>query len=63
MGKGVIYMTYGQMMTDLMKKFGVESREVLTFRLMWISYKSKGKVTYAQMKEYYEKIMRKTLDK
>lgn len=59
MGKGVIYMTYGQMMTNLMKKFGAESREVLTFRLMWISYKSKGKVTYEQMKEYYEKRMRK----
>ena len=52
-------MTYEQMMTDLMKKFGAESREVLIFSLMWISYKSKGKITYAQMKEYYEKIMRK----
>ena len=46
--------TYGQMMPNLIKKFGAESNEVLTFRFMWLSYKSKGKVTYKQMKEYYE---------
>ena len=52
-------MTYGQMMIDLISKFGVESYEVLLFRLMWISYKSKGKITYEQIKEYHKLKMRK----
>lgn len=47
-------LTYGQMMSNLLKKFGAESNEVLLFRLMWLSYKSRGKVTYRLMKEYYE---------
>lgn len=52
-------MTYGQMMIDLINKFGVESYEVLLFRLMWISYKAKGKITYEQIKKYYKLKMRK----
>ena len=52
-------MTYGQMMIDLISKFGAESNEVLFFRLMWISYKSKGKITYEQIKKYHKIKMRK----
>lgn len=52
-------MTYGQMMIDLIAKFGAESNEVLLFRLMWISYKTKGKITYEQMKEYHRTKIKK----
>ena len=52
-------MTYRQMMIDLISKFGAESYEVLLFRLMWISYKSKGKTTYEQIKEYHKLKIRK----
>lgn len=56
-------MTYGQMMTNLIKKYDVDSYEVLKFKLMWLSYKSRGKITYADIEAYYNKqinsVMRK----
>lgn len=48
-------MTYGQMMTNFVKKYGTDSYEVLKLRLMWISYKSRGRITYADIEAYYNK--------
>lgn len=54
-------MTFGQMITDLTKKFGSsEAPEVLKLRLMWLSFKSpNGKVTFQDIEKYYKKIVDK----
>ncbi len=52
-------MSYGKMNMNLIKKYGLDSKVVLTFRLMWISYRysQKKKVSYSDIEKYYNHYM------
>ena len=49
------------MCLNLKNKYGTDSKELLKLRLMWLSYKGNGKVTYQEIKEYYDKKMSPTI--
>lgn len=66
MGKGVIYISYGKMSMNLIKKYGLDSKIVLTFRLMWTSYRyaqNKNRVSYSDIEEYYNHYMNPKIGK
>jgi len=54
-------MRYNEMCLNLKNKYGTDSKELLKLRLMWLSYKGNGKVTYQEIKEYYDKKMSPTI--
>lgn len=55
-------MGYGKMISNIQKKYGVDSHEATVLKLMYISYKNfnptKKRVTYDRIVEYYERKMK-----
>lgn len=57
------YMGYKEMLYNMEKKFGKDSKEVLKLKLMYISYTYiNGKVTFETIEKYYKKMIDKYND-
>lgn len=54
-------MRYNEMCLNLKNKYGIDSKELLKLRLMWLSYRGSGKVTFQEIEEYYNKKMNPTI--
>ena len=48
-----------KMITEVVNKYGVDSREAIKMRLTVVSYKGGGTRTYQDCLETYKKLMRK----
>ncbi len=52
--------SYSEMIRTIEDKYGVDSHEVVTLKLMWIAYRNGGKrVTANRIIEYYKKLLTK----
>lgn len=52
--------SYGEMIKTIEDKYGVDSHEVITLKLMWIAYRGGGKrITAERIIEYYKKLLAK----
>lgn len=52
--------SYSEMIRTIEEKYGVDSHEVITLKLMWIAYRGGGKrITPNRIIEYYKKLLTK----
>lgn len=52
--------SYSEMIKTIEDKYGVDSHEVITLKLMWIAYRGGGKrVTADRIIQYYKKLLTK----
>ena len=50
--------SYSEMIRTIEDKYGVDSREVVVLKLMWIAYRGGGKrVTANRIIQYYKKML------
>ena len=55
-----IMYSYSEMIKTIEDKYGVDSHEVITLKLMWIAYRGGGKrITPNKIIEYYKKLLTK----
>lgn len=53
--------SYSEMIRTIEEKYGVDSHEVITLKLMWIAYRGGGKrITSNRIIEYYKKLLTKS---
>lgn len=52
--------SYSEMIRTIEDKYGVDSHEAITLKLMWIAYRNGGKrITTNRIIEYYKKLLTK----
>ena len=52
--------SYSEMIRTIEDKYGVDSHEDVTLKLMWIAYRNGGKrITSNRIIEYYKKLLTK----
>ena len=52
--------SYSEMIRTIEDKYGVDSHEAITLKLMWIAYRCGGKrVTADRIIQYYKKLLTK----